>query len=130
MDGVRSLYTNISIHRNSRASISRLPEEILALVFRQVLVQYEAESLVRTIDAMDKKLAPRPLLAITHVCSRWRRVAIASPFLWTHINMRNDDLIQLFASRSQNAAVSVFCKVKRSSASDDISPRQIGRAHV
>ncbi|TFY81358.1 hypothetical protein EWM64_g2653 [Hericium alpestre] len=73
-------------HRNSLQHISRLPTEVLQLVFTRLVPtvfhkQSEAKSIVQWIQ-------------ITAVCSHWRQVAISFPLLWHHIT---EDLTQEWA---------------------------------
>ncbi|KAL5632259.1 hypothetical protein ACGC1H_000307 [Rhizoctonia solani] len=73
---------------NRVSPINRLPSEILTRIFHLV-------------SADPCHLCPQDLPAdfsrylnsnsypdqLAHVCSRWRKVAISSPFLWTHIDL-------------------------------------------
>ncbi|KEP50356.1 F-box-like domain protein [Rhizoctonia solani 123E] len=72
------------------APISALPAEILARIFHLVLpgqfclVQ---RGYIGTIERIKYPICPD---ALAHVCSFWRRVAITSPGLWTHIDIALD----------------------------------------
>jgi hypothetical protein len=61
--------------RNSLAPVSRLPPEILAVVFSFL-----------PASAWDKKAGPLAWMRIAHVCGRWREVVLNDPFFWSHIN--------------------------------------------
>ena len=62
--------------RNALAPISRLPPETLAEIFS--LLSFSAD---------DSESVPYlAWIHVTHVCHRWREIAIYSPYLWGHIN--------------------------------------------
>ncbi|KAG8727892.1 hypothetical protein FRC11_012246 [Ceratobasidium sp. 423] len=73
------------------APITALPTEILARIFQltlpgqSCLVQRGYGAL---LSGIEYPLYPD---ALAHVCSFWRRVAIGSPSLWTHIDIALDD---------------------------------------
>ncbi|TFY78744.1 hypothetical protein EWM64_g5264, partial [Hericium alpestre] len=46
-------------------------------------------------------------MSITHVCRRWRAVALAHAAFWTTITCQNAPLTRLMLERSRNATVSV-----------------------
>jgi len=82
------LVQNLNEHLNAFSFVSRLPAELLVEIF-----QYIAE-----LD--DDGLS---LVACSHVCRRWRVIAIASPRLWTRtIDFANDneDLVTTLIQRS------------------------------
>ncbi|CUA71121.1 G8 domain-containing protein DDB_G0286311 [Rhizoctonia solani] len=72
------------------APVSALPAEILGRIFRLVLpgqtclVQRGYDG---SISGIKYPIHPD---ALAHVCSFWRRVAITSPSLWTHIDIAVD----------------------------------------
>ena len=43
--------------------------------------QYQTQRVVSAVAAEQR----RSMLAITHTCARWRRIALGTPSLWTHI---------------------------------------------
>ncbi|KDQ51901.1 hypothetical protein JAAARDRAFT_62254 [Jaapia argillacea MUCL 33604] len=62
-------------YRNSLAPISRLPPELLTKIFALDGLGWEA----------GRAQPCRNLwLRVTHVCRRWRVIALSSPTLWTH----------------------------------------------
>ncbi|CAE6458413.1 unnamed protein product [Rhizoctonia solani] len=72
------------------APISTLPAEILAHIFHLVLLGQFClvqRGIIGTIEEIEYPICPD---ALAHVCSFWRRVAITSPGLWTHIDIAFD----------------------------------------
>ncbi|KAF8481677.1 hypothetical protein DFH94DRAFT_825602, partial [Russula ochroleuca] len=64
-------------YRNTFVPISRLPTEILSIVFKFCLLA--------SLDVLDSSL-PIALTAISHVCHRWRDISLNMPYLWSHVN--------------------------------------------
>ncbi len=64
----------LKYRRNALAPISRLPPETLAEIF----------SLLFSADASEYSPYMKGI-RVTHVCHRWREVALSSPHLWNHI---------------------------------------------
>lgn len=62
-------------HRNALAPISRLPPEILAVIF-----------LFLSSSAFDEGFGYLKWLRVTHVCCHWRETALNFPHLWSRIN--------------------------------------------
>lgn len=58
---------------NSSALTSRLPAELLCSVFED------------SVDDAHRSSHTEQLLAITHVCKRWREIALGYEYLWTEI---------------------------------------------
>ncbi|KAI0052224.1 hypothetical protein FA95DRAFT_70605 [Auriscalpium vulgare] len=66
--------------RNTYLPISRLPSKVLALVFRAL--GEEAGAAHVHMDGQNTSLG---WVSVTHVCRRWRAVAMENHELWTHI---------------------------------------------
>ncbi|KAJ7291513.1 hypothetical protein C8J57DRAFT_217616 [Mycena rebaudengoi] len=66
--------------RNSLTSLARVPPEILAIILGICC----APERVDGPSFISSHLAP--LLAVTHVCSRWRDIALGNRKFWTHIS--------------------------------------------
>lgn len=98
------------ICRNSGRTISpinALPAEILAQIFQ--LVHSSASFATRSPDYwsaeeghISKKRAIAPD-ALSQVCTRWRRVTLGMPELWTHIDLSNssEQLLESLLARGQ-----------------------------
>ncbi|KAG8710102.1 hypothetical protein FRC11_004875, partial [Ceratobasidium sp. 423] len=69
------------------ARITELPAEILARIFQLTLPGQSC--LVRRVYSGTISQIKYPLYpdALAHVCSYWRRVAITTPSIWTHIDI-------------------------------------------
>ena len=86
---------------NAFVTINQLPPEVLGEVFLHL------RPAVRKGPGQPRSTFPsfKGLFAVTHVCRYWRSTAIASPELWSQLNIRPsnknlDDLIQLLIRRS------------------------------
>ncbi|KAI0747527.1 hypothetical protein C8Q74DRAFT_1222901 [Fomes fomentarius] len=101
-------------HRiNALPSINRLPVELLVEIFKYA-THCEQTSLHDTTPPRKVDISPLlTLIAITHVCRRWRDVATGTPMLWNRFrSMPNDSLLKLFLERSGNAPLTVGIIVK------------------
>jgi hypothetical protein len=64
-------------HRNTLVPISRLPPEILSVIF----------SLLSSFDVLDLESSPpSPSSHVSHVCHLWREISLNLPYLWSYIN--------------------------------------------
>jgi len=92
---VHSMFTRQFTRRNMLIPISILPAEILARIFHFVAFSEPLYSRTPTLDSVN----------FTHVCRRWRQVALDDPTLWTHFSNfpRNKDWISERLSRARNA---------------------------
>ncbi|KAF4607496.1 hypothetical protein EYR38_001568 [Pleurotus pulmonarius] len=86
--------------RNGHSDISALPSGILAKIF---------------LDAKDGVLgygAPKEAgrLNVAGVCRDWRNIALASPQLWSSINLSRSDCALELLKRSKSAPLRIHCK--------------------
>ncbi|KAI0056550.1 hypothetical protein BV25DRAFT_1563253 [Artomyces pyxidatus] len=88
--------------KNSHAFISRVPVEILAHIFSF----FKASSSSIPHSPCD----PPTWLAVTHVCQRWRHVALSFPSLWTDILMHKHWLSETL-TRSKRALICIHIDV-------------------
>ena len=79
--------------RNSLSPISRLPPEVLLSVFKR---------------CTDWNQFSHYKLAISQVCTSWRRLALADPTLWTRIDFLRPQLASLMMERAQQAPLSIL----------------------
>ncbi|KAI0056577.1 hypothetical protein BV25DRAFT_1565659 [Artomyces pyxidatus] len=89
--------------RNSHTPVSRLPSEILTHIFSFFRVSH--------LDPPDSPCFPPSWIAVTHVCRRWRDVALSSPGLWTNIVMNNKRWMKATLARSRNAPISLHLEL-------------------
>jgi F-box-like len=87
----------LSAIRNDLSSISRLPAELLAKIFSEV------------VTAVGYKSGKVPSwMAITHVCQRWRAVAIDSSVLWTDISFHwSPAWVKVMLQRSKQSKLDI-----------------------
>ncbi|KAH9927438.1 uncharacterized protein BXZ73DRAFT_48775, partial [Epithele typhae] len=67
--------------RNAYAPINRVPNEILVLIFENIPVP---KFYTEWLDS--PSVSTKDLIPITHVCRRWRDVALSAHFLWSSIH--------------------------------------------
>ncbi|KAG8938833.1 hypothetical protein FRC03_006870 [Tulasnella sp. 419] len=100
--------------RNALAShIHGLPSELLSLIF-----EFAAESFPQTAFCSQKErnICSRLPHILTTVCSRWRKVAISTPRVWSHIcNKLTSDEVQLYLDRSINSPMDITYHDRRAS---------------
>ncbi|KAF7419499.1 hypothetical protein PC9H_002090 [Pleurotus ostreatus] len=87
----------LKTQRNTHSSISRLPPEIFAAIFQ----------LVRSGQA---QTAPVPSwINVTSVCRQWRAIALASPQMWTTIDISHPGSALELLKRSKSAPLQISC---------------------
>lgn len=97
---IERLFAAIQIlreRRNALAPISKLPNEIFGTIF----------------DAtFSRQKDSRKIMSFTHVCRKWRQVALSNPILWTYLRMEDSDVdagAQEIFLRSDLAPLSLHC---------------------
>ncbi|KAI5892222.1 uncharacterized protein SCHCODRAFT_02578235 [Schizophyllum commune H4-8] len=104
--------------RRATSSISALPPETLVEIFDVCRIRHHYDDL--DLDALTVRAGPP---TVTAVCANWRRLAIASPSLWTdvHLNIYSPavlpdaaPLLETFLSRSMNLPLHVCITLRRS----------------
>ncbi|KAJ8078376.1 hypothetical protein PM082_000583 [Marasmius tenuissimus] len=84
----RSCYARLA--HNQQPVMCRIPPEILCAIF------------VETLPDSSSTSYPDVLLAVTHICRRWRHVAIDNPTLWIYPDMRRVILGDAMVQRSRS----------------------------
>ncbi|KAG6813470.1 hypothetical protein H0H92_010804 [Tricholoma furcatifolium] len=84
-------------HLNALTVTCRIPNEILAIIFRQVVDAEVAENI------LDSEWIP----SISHVCSHWREVALSTPALWSTLHLDYPAWAPEMLRRSKDVALSV-----------------------
>ncbi|GJE90049.1 hypothetical protein PsYK624_061720 [Phanerochaete sordida] len=100
--GVRS-------HRNTLVPINRLPLEILAEIFYEVVGLHESTTRPsRTLSYYPMGCGTPRWLVVTFVCRAWRSLALGTSRLWSHMLFNeNAERIELFLARSSTAPLMV-----------------------
>ncbi|RDX48438.1 hypothetical protein OH76DRAFT_1404698 [Lentinus brumalis] len=86
--------------------INELPAEIFAFIFKHVVISERQSSFcvefsgTATVDT-------RSLIAISHVCSRWRDIALSLPFLWSRVDTTDEYKLEVFQERSRGKPLSL-----------------------
>ncbi|KAF9236715.1 hypothetical protein BU15DRAFT_49671, partial [Melanogaster broomeanus] len=76
---IYTLQSRIAQITNETAPVSRLPSDVLAIIF---------EESRRLLYNWAGPRRPLPIeVQLSHVCARWRQVALSTPSLWTTIRV-------------------------------------------
>ncbi|KIJ67759.1 hypothetical protein HYDPIDRAFT_107247 [Hydnomerulius pinastri MD-312] len=87
--------------------ISRLPVEIMSLIFKEAASSLDSSSEQPTTlfgDETPEWPKTRPELLLSHVSRYWRAVAVGTPSLWTSIRLyvkQSVDLLDLYFARAR-----------------------------
>lgn len=73
---VKWVIQEMEYRRNALVPISRLPPETLVEIFAFLPFPADTSGCVSYLT----------LISVTHVCRRWREVALSFPSLWSYIN--------------------------------------------
>ncbi|RDX40363.1 hypothetical protein OH76DRAFT_1423746 [Lentinus brumalis] len=110
----------------SVVTIHRLPNEVLIAIFKEVLVSsqrrdafrledrehallaYQRRNTYRLANRQDARVDTSTLIMLTHVCQKWRHVALAYPLFWTRVDGQHRGQLDTFIERSQNAPLSLY----------------------
>ena len=87
--------------------VGRLPPEILLCIFKEVAWYDSCRDLDTYIEPKER-FPVGNLLAITHVCKRWRETALRCATLWTRIDNYNYAQMYTFRSRSSGLPLNVL----------------------
>lgn len=87
--------------------VSWLPPEILTTIFTYIVEDDAFKSCTG---------APRPCgapisMIITHICRRWRQVALECPTLWAYLNCVSANWLDIMFERSKKAALVVIYRL-------------------
>ena len=78
--------------KNLTAPVNRIPPEVLSLI----------------PDYSDYGQAHQDLIALTHVCRRWRDILISRPSLWTLLEFLDVDRTRTYIERSRTSPLDIF----------------------
>ncbi|TFK69604.1 hypothetical protein BDN72DRAFT_840198 [Pluteus cervinus] len=82
-------------HQNYKLPISRLPPELLSSIF------------LYARDGADDRKQSHAVLVVSWVSLHWREVVLSNPFLWNILDVRGEDLVNIFLTRSRQVKLSV-----------------------
>ncbi|KAI0050280.1 hypothetical protein FA95DRAFT_640882 [Auriscalpium vulgare] len=102
LEGVSQPYVHIDL--NPPLAI-RLPTELLLQIFSLCTRKQPGND--------DGPFNPTSTIILTHVCQRWRAVALDYPLLWSTISFRTPYLARLMLDRSQDAPLIIRCDFVR-----------------
>ncbi|TFK84189.1 hypothetical protein K466DRAFT_654864 [Polyporus arcularius HHB13444] len=92
---------------NRTMDIHELPAEILAIIFNHAVVSERQSSFCVEFSGAET-VEICSLIAISHVCSRWRDIALSIPFLWSRVDTTNKSMLKTFQERSGEAPLSLI----------------------
>lgn len=82
--------------RNSRAAVSRLPNEILCKIFLASICDSKSELSCYRSHYTSQEM----LVTLLQVCRHWRIQALALPMLWSGVSVNEWEPFELFVERS------------------------------
>ncbi|KAF5371400.1 hypothetical protein D9615_009679 [Tricholomella constricta] len=100
------LETKLRSLEAERPPVNWLPPELLGDIFLAVVDQEDSET-----GSTAKPTSRHPTIALSHVCERWRSVALSTPRLWSRISCEGaepmGDMQRTFVRRSCTAPLDV-----------------------
>ena len=116
---------------NSRTLISRLPNEILVHIFLECTIRRQER---KPFHNRAERIFAKLWLNFTHVCRRWRDVALSCPLLWNYVHLGlypSPDIMSHFLSRSRNVPLDVrFSLLKKPvNQHKDLAKAAVGECH-
>ncbi|KAI0353211.1 hypothetical protein OH77DRAFT_1427620 [Trametes cingulata] len=125
LEGERVLYALIAQLRrclNATVSVERLPPEILLRIFEYATCQGGPQGRRSYLPRSTLKthVSITTLATLTHVCKRWRDIALKSSHLWAYTDDRDLDRLDAFLTRSQAAPLFHHCSTAKASAIDNL----------
>lgn len=100
---IKQLYERIRARKsdwNKLAFISKLPVELLSYIFSLVRRKYRQRS---RFDL--------GWVVVTHVCQRWRDIALDCPTLWVYISFNRPQWVPEMTRRSKSARLDIELNV-------------------
>ncbi|RDX39758.1 hypothetical protein OH76DRAFT_538969 [Lentinus brumalis] len=88
--------------------INGLPAEVLVAIFKFTLATEARDPSFQLVGREGQRVETSQLLELTHVCRRWRIVAVGQARLWTHCDDRHLEQLETFARRSKMVPLSLF----------------------
>lgn len=87
---------------NARVAINaKLPQELL----REIFLELAPSRSFYKPNGPPFPLSHRTALTLSQVCQHWREVALDIPFLWTNMDLDDEDRLEAFITRSKRVPV-------------------------
>lgn len=96
----------LKTRHNALIPIAQLPSELLSAIFQFVQAPI--------LPAYYSSLSWRDWMTVSYVCAHWRRIALESPSLWSHISIDNvgdHNWVGLFLGRSRMAPLTLSATI-------------------
>ncbi|RDX39598.1 hypothetical protein OH76DRAFT_1413445 [Lentinus brumalis] len=87
-----------------------LANELVVEIFKHVLSANPRDSSYLVTSRERSRVDTAPLLWLTHVCRKWREVALGCPELWARVDGECSAQLRAFLLRSQHAPISLFLR--------------------
>ncbi|GBE86683.1 hypothetical protein SCP_0905630 [Sparassis crispa] len=100
---------DLKFRLNMLVPICRLPLETLAAIFLEILAEAEEEQ--NRLHPYYSSKRAYSWIKVSHVCRRWRSVALECPRFWSHIVLTSPKCVKELLSRSRGAMLSVMADV-------------------
>ena len=105
----------------SLSPVDTLPNEVLIEIFTHATTsQRQHQSLDMRFLSLRPYVEVEPLLNLTHVCKRWRNVAINFAPLWTFVDCHDLDMLETFAERAKSLPLSLCLDTHGTTTSQDM----------
>jgi hypothetical protein len=112
--GIHEDLRSLRTRRNALMPLCRTPPDTLASIIEIVAQDEQAAKEVLHVDGTNwRHIFGRSTtwMRVTSTCTYVRAVALASPFLWSDIDLNHKPpLIQLYLDRSDSALLSITCR--------------------
>ncbi|KAG9314914.1 hypothetical protein JVU11DRAFT_4022 [Chiua virens] len=103
---MRNLQARAARIRNTRAAVSRIPSDVLVMIFE------ECRHLNPQWTGVLSLLRQLPIeVRLSHVCSQWRAVALSTPSLWSSIHFpfeHKEESLHEYLKRSEGSLLQVY----------------------
>lgn len=108
----RAYIQELSVRRNALVATVQLPSELLATIFHFLLPVHERRSqdALKISADLDREIAAstRSLIAASHVCQRWRQVALDFSSLWTVLWTTNKFWLPEMLARAKDSPLVIL----------------------
>lgn len=99
--------TSASLASTPAPPITRLFNEVLSEVFLQHAEDVREAYYRSWRDETYFAANPFTWLSVAHVCRHWRDIALASPRLWSHVDVKREDRTKAFLRRSKRVPLTI-----------------------